>query len=179
MEGRRRRQSRRPEARGWLRSGGKGREGAVRLIPSHGSGGDGLSWPGRDGVRRRAAADMRRRCSACLRPGFEGKKGMRSSGTLLPTSARAAVLRNGGSTVACARGGGNGGSGERRRRCRAEERAWGGGAAGGCRCGARGGLCGLFYRWPRRWRGAGRRQACRRFNGGGGEALCGVNGGSE
>ena len=125
MEGRRRRQSRRPEARGWLRSGGKGREGAVRLIPSHGSGGDGLSWPGRDGVRRRAAADMRRRCSACLRPGFEGKKGMRSSGTLLPTSARAAVLRNGGSAVACARGGGNGGSGERQRRCRAGGRGRG------------------------------------------------------
>ena len=96
MEGRRRRQSRRPEARGWLRSGGKGREGAVRLIPSHGSGGDGLSWPGRDGVRRRAAADMRRRCSACSRPGFEGKRGWGAREVGLPTLTRARKERRGG-----------------------------------------------------------------------------------
>ena len=71
-----------------------------------------LAWP-----RRGAAASgggheaaLQRLLSARIR----GEKGMRSSGTPLPTSALAAVLRNGGSAVACARGGGNGGGGARR-----------------------------------------------------------------
>ena len=147
MEGRRRRQSRRPEARGWLRSGGKRERGSreVDSRPQLGRRRPELAWP-----RRGAAASgggheaaLQRLLSVRIR----GEKGMRSSGTLLPTSARAAVLRNGGSAVACARGGGNGGSGERRRRCRAEERAWGGGAAGGGGCEAQG-LRGPFYRRP-------------------------------
>ena len=84
MDGRRRRQSRRPEARGWLRSGGEGRAGPEMLIPSRSSGGGGPSWPDRDGVRRRVAADMGRRCSACLRPGSEGKRRRRSWGSRCP-----------------------------------------------------------------------------------------------
>ena len=84
MDGRRRRQSRRPEARGWLRSGGDGRAGPEMLIPSRSSGGGGPSWPDRDGVWRRAAADMGRRCSACLRLGSEGKRRRRSWGSRCP-----------------------------------------------------------------------------------------------
>ena len=50
----RRRQSRRLGARGWLRSGGEGRERPARSIPGRSLGGGGLGRPGRDGVRRRA-----------------------------------------------------------------------------------------------------------------------------
>ena len=43
-----------------------------------------------------------------------GKKKTGSSGIPVPTSARAAALRDGSSAVVCARGGGNGGGGARR-----------------------------------------------------------------
>ena len=53
--GRRRRRFRRPRARGWLRSEGKGRGESARSIPGRSSG-----RLGRDGVRQRAAALGRR-----------------------------------------------------------------------------------------------------------------------
>ncbi|XP_039797894.1 uncharacterized protein LOC120662908 [Panicum virgatum] len=74
---------------------------------------------------------------------------MGSSGIPVPTSARAAVLRDGGSAVACARGGGNGGSGARRSGRRLRSSGWG--------CGAEERRRGL-YRRERRWRFGGMRR---------------------
>ena len=101
-----------------------------------------------------------------------GKKKMGSSGIPVPTSARAAVLRDGGSAVACARGGGNGGSGARRSGRRLRSSGWG--------CGAEERRRGL-YRRERRWRFGGmrRRPATELMAVGLAWFCAGVNGGRE